>query len=346
MAPETKPQDRNTDGILRYLKDYLSIREQQAIRINPQIANVIDDVGWLQVENLRQVLQESKGFGPERIRVADILVGDDELKRKGLFSHSDQNSIIHEIINRPDEQRGRVAELAIHDMRTLFRAVDPSLENIVQLIQHWLLWDLPDAADLFHFDLQQHRCEFLRSTPISDDLRERYKPIFHKRHEEPLPDRDIIAFELKRLEHTLNHVLTRRAEEKAFMMIIRRDEQAYSASSQEIIKLAKHLKTIETIEKTAGELDHAVVEAYAQALHCTPAEVTKDRVLDIEKKVVADGKRNLQHFLTDDRYLGEAYDYKKTQTLHLRERYEAEAARCEPILKAEPAEEPAEESKT
>jgi hypothetical protein len=332
MTTPTKVQDRNIDGIMHYLQDYLCIRQQQAIRVNPRIANVIDDVVWAQVENLRQILQGLKSFGPERIRVADILVGDDELKRKALFSHSDQNSIVHEIIERADDQKGRVAELAIHDMRTLFRAMDPSLENIVQLIQHWLLWDLPDAADLFHFDLQIARCEYFRNNQATDEICERYRQVLHKRPGEPVTQAEILVFELQRLEHIVNSFVLRRTEEKAYMMIIRRDEMVGSASSIEILRLAEHLRILEALEKESGPLPPPLVEKYAKILGRVPDEVTREQAIDYEKKVIAEGKKRLHGYLTDDRYRGEPYDYKKIQTQQLKERFTAEQKKCEPIL--------------
>ncbi|MGC8841636.1 MAG: hypothetical protein ACP5QZ_09345 [Candidatus Sumerlaeaceae bacterium] len=332
MSMTGRAQDRNVEGILHYLHDYLNVRQQQAIRVNPRIANVIDDVVWAQVENLRQILQGLKSFGPERIRVADILVGDDDLKRKALYSHSDQNSIVHEIINRPDDQHGRVAELAIHDMRTLFRAMDPSLENIVQLIQHWLLWDLPDAADLFHFDLQVARCAYLRSNQLTDEIRERYRAALRKRPGDPIADKDILGFELQRLEHILNAFVVRRTEEKAYMMIIRRDEMVGSASSQEILRLSEHLRILEALEKESGPLAPQMQERYAKLLCRAVDEVTREQAIDYEKKVIAEGKRCLHGYLEDDRYRGEAYDYKKVQMQQLKERFAAEQKKCEPRL--------------
>ena len=143
MAPEARTTDRNLEGILFYLNDYLAIREQQTIRINPAIAGVINDMVWVQVTNLRRVMTKTKAFGPERLRVADILASDDESKRRSLFHHADQNSIIFEIMNKAEDQhRGRVSEMPIHDMRTLFRALNPALEVLVELIQHWILWIL------------------------------------------------------------------------------------------------------------------------------------------------------------------------------------------------------------
>jgi hypothetical protein len=333
---EPRPHDRNVEGILHYMHDYLSVREQQAIRINARIANIIDDIVWSQVANLRIVLEKQKMFGPERIRMADVLVGDDDLKRKALFSHSDQNSIIFEIINKSDEQKRAMAELAIHNLRTFFRALDPSLEMIVELIQHWLLWDLPDAADLHHFDEQLRRLHTLESAPISEDLRNRFRTALHRRPDEPMTNAEILQIELKRLGAIVARVSTRRAEEEAYMMIIRRDEQPYSASNQAIVKLSKHLKTIELLEKTAGELDPQMAEEYSRLLLCKPESVTKEAVVEYEKKVLADGKKSLENFLKDDRYLGEPYDYKKTQAQQLRDRLAAEQKRIDEYVLANP----------
>ncbi len=226
MQPAQRPQDRNVDGILAYIRDYLEVRQQQAVRINPKLANVLQDIIWIQLENLRQVLMRLKAFGGEKFRVADVLAGADDGKRKALLSISDQNSLMPEIINRGDEQTRRVAELAIHDMRTLFRYIDPSLENVVQLIQHWLVWDLPDAADLHHFDEQGRRLETLRGLDLSDDIKARYRPALSKTTDQTVTDEEILGLELRRLELIAARFIGRRNEDEAYQMIIKRCDEA------------------------------------------------------------------------------------------------------------------------
>ena len=176
MAADAKAQDRNLEGIIKRIQDYFAIRTQQSIRVNPGVANVIEDVVWTQVENLRLVLTKTKAFGPERVRVCDILVCEDDNKRRAMFSHSDQNSIISEVLNRADDQRRAMAEYPVHDMRTYYRALNPSLEQIVQLIQHWIIWDLPDAAELHHFEELMRRLEYLRTQDLPDELLAQYRP--------------------------------------------------------------------------------------------------------------------------------------------------------------------------
>jgi len=171
------------------------------------------------------MLTRPKAFGGEKHRVADVLSGGDDMKRKSLLNPSDQHALLPEIINRGDDNTRRVAELTIHDMRSLFRAIDPSLENIVQLIQHWLVWDLADASDLHHFDEQVRRLETLHGIELVEDIKARYRPALGKRADEPVRDEEILQLELKRLEVVAARFISRRAEDEAFQMIIRRSEE-------------------------------------------------------------------------------------------------------------------------
>lgn len=224
-APQAAP-DRNVDGILAYIRDYVRMREQQAVRVNSRLAGIIEDIAWVQLQNLRQLLQKPKAFGGEKYRVADILASADDAKRKAMLGTTDQNSIVSEIINRGDEQTKRVADLAIHDMRTLFRMIDPSLENIVQLIQHWIYWDIPDASDLHHFDEQARRLETLRTIDLSDELRGKYRPALGKSVDQAVSESDVLNFEFKRLEAVCSRFVNRRNEDEGYQMIIGRDDTA------------------------------------------------------------------------------------------------------------------------
>ena len=145
---------------------------------------------------------------------------------------------------------------------------------------------------------------------------------------------DVLKHELKRLEGSVHRFLTRRAEEEPYVMIIRRDDLGGSASSQQIIVLAKHLKTLELMEAGSGPIDQGYIDYYAQTLGCAPADVTRERIVDFEKRVIAEEKRRLQNFLTDERFLGEPFDYKKRQAQDLRERAASEKARCDTIVEA------------
>lgn len=212
--------DRNVDGILHYMRRYMAAREQQVLRINPRLSGLISDVVWLHLEILRTVLQKGKSFGGEKYRVADILTGADEAKRRALLSTSgDQNSIMDEIIER-SEDTGKAGDQSIHDMRTLFRSIDPSLENLVQLIQHWIKWDLPDAADLHAFDEQIRRLHTLRNLQLNDEIRSRYRAALGKSQDANVTDAEIFDMELRRLDQIAARFCNRRLEDEPYELVI------------------------------------------------------------------------------------------------------------------------------
>lgn len=223
----SKSGNRNVEGILHRMEDYLVARKLQTVRLNPDITTVIDDIVWIHLEILSQILEKMKPFGGEKYKVADILAGADESKKRALLSISDQNSIMDEIINRTDDHGKKSGDCgSITDMRTLFRAVSKPLENVVILIQNWIIWDLADAADLHHFDNLSMRLKALKSNAINDQIKARYKPALGKRPEETVSDDEILQFELHQMDILVNKFKNRRAEDEPYQMIIKRDKTA------------------------------------------------------------------------------------------------------------------------
>lgn len=234
MTPVAKPADRNVDGILNHMREYLDAREQQAVRMNSSLENVIKDVAWIHLEILRNVLHKSKAFGGEKYRVADVLAGADEGKRKALLSSSgDQSSIMDEIIDRADDPGKKSVDKSIHDMRSFFRSIDPALENLVTLIQHWMKWDLSDAADQHGFDEQVRRLTALRGIQLNDDLRARYRQALGKTSDEDVSDSEIFQMEMRRLDQIAGRFCGRRSEDEPYQLIICRDEAADEESAGE-----------------------------------------------------------------------------------------------------------------
>ena len=324
MTPEATAHDDAVQGTLFHLRDYLTVRARQAARMNPQIANVVEDIVWTQMIHLRQVLEKLKTFGPERVRVADGLTGDDETRRKALLSHTDQNAVVYEVIDRADQQKsGRVVDMAIHDTRTLFHALNPSLEFIVQLVQHWSYWDLPDAADLYHFDRNARRLAALSAATITDEIRSRYRMAMRLSHDQEMTDNDMVKHELRLLDAVVQRFAQRRSEEEAYVTIIRRDEEPSNAADQEIMKVARHLMAMESLQDTSKDVDPAMLEYFARAMQTTADAVTREQMIDFERRCINEAKRRLQKVIADDRRLGDPYDYKAAQASDLAARFAA-----------------------
>jgi len=88
LAPNNAPT-----LIQKRLNDYLSIRFDQAIRINPRLRTLKQDLTYHEVESLRACLMGEKIFGTTRLLVANILMATTRKKRRGLLSATDQTSI-------------------------------------------------------------------------------------------------------------------------------------------------------------------------------------------------------------------------------------------------------------
>lgn len=214
--------DRNVDGILSYMRQYVALRQAKVVEFNPRFGPVINDITWIHLEILRKVLEKAKVFGGEKYRVADILTGGDDARRRVLLSTTgEQNSIMDDIIERSDES-GKGVDQSIHDMRSLFRCTDPSLERLVQLIQHWVKWDLPDAADLHAFDEQVRRLTALRNYQLNDEVRARYRQALGKGQDAAVSDSDIFEVELRRLDQIAGRFCGRRNEDEPHEWIISR----------------------------------------------------------------------------------------------------------------------------
>jgi len=223
MSLNPKTQKR-VDSILKKIQDYMDIRFTHAVRVNPKIGHVYDDVRWQQLTTLRQILESTKAFGPDRYYVADILCDDNMLRKKALFNATDQNSIFNEVINLKDrmEWEKRAGQLPIHDMRTFYSALDPSLEKIVELIQTWIWWDIADSSGMVAFEHQAIIMKQLQTVPIEGQILEHYQKTLKKAASE-LDRKMILQYEFDRLENIYKEYQERRTEEAGFQMILKRD---------------------------------------------------------------------------------------------------------------------------
>ena len=80
---------------------------------------------------------------------------------------------------------------------------------------------------------------------------------------------------------------------------------------------------LERLESLEGELPDELRASYAAKLNVHEADATRELAIDHEKRGIAEAKRLLEHYLEDDRLLGEPFDYKKHQTEVLKERFAA-----------------------
>ena len=223
MALNPKTQKR-LDGILKHIQDYMDARYAHAARSNPKVSQVYFDIRWQQLTALRLILESTKAYGPDRYYVADILCEENVMRKKSLFNPTDQNSILNEIINLKDkeEKQRRAGQLPIHDMRTFYSALDPSLERIVELIQIWIWWDLADASDMVAFEHQVLVLKQLRDVKLEGAIMEHYQKALKKPASE-INRKMVLQFEFDKLESLYKQFDERRQMDAGYQMIVKRD---------------------------------------------------------------------------------------------------------------------------
>lgn len=316
----TPLQQKRVEGIRDIVHDYLDVRFAHASRINPTISHVYKDLSWQQLETLRHILSETKMFGPVRYLVADVFASDDESKKYALFNPADQNSILNEIVNIKEElKETRAGILDIKDMRSLYTALDPSLEHIVELIQTCIWWDLPDAVDLFNFDQEYQRIVALQKREIDDKISDYYHKLFHKSRDTEITKEGILEYEFERLKHIYDRFHKRRDEEPGFRIIIKRDPLPEDNIYSLIEDSRNHYQAKEKIQNLP-ELDKESKTHYAQALSLTPKEIDVEKAVKFEEAQLDRKLGELQEALKNKRTLGEPYDYKRAQLEKLQDR--------------------------
>ncbi|MBN1866199.1 hypothetical protein JW916_02790 [Candidatus Sumerlaeota bacterium] len=312
----TEEQQHRIDGIVKHLNDFLDKRFSQARRINPKVGVVEADVRWHQVQTVREVLASSRGYGPLRIMVCDVLCSSDEPKKRDLFDPVNQSSIQNEIVPQKDEseRQRRAGQLEIRDVKTFYSALDPSLEKIVVLLQTWLWWDLRDAADLHRFDVQVSRLRDLREAELDDNLLKYYKQEMRVRPGVELTKHEILAFELRRTREIVDAFRERRHEEHGYQVIVVSQECEGSTEANALcIRLAKRLMAIEKIKAQKSDLDAQVRQYYASQLGFSADLVTREAVLDFEQHQAARERQNLGEHLSSAARMGETVSDKASK---------------------------------
>ena len=322
MADLTLQQQRRVEGIVELIQEFLSARFEHAIRVNPSIVHVYQDLSWQQLVTLKQILSRTKAFGPLRFYVCDILASDDDAKKRALFLPTDQNTIMNEIVNlQEDKKETRHGILTVRDMRSFYRALDPSLERIVEVVQTMIWWDMPDAADMFSFDHEYQRVVKLAKQPLTDKIIDYYRKQMKRSPDMELSRNDILEYEVSKLEAILIKLRTRCDNEPGFQIIIKRDVISAKGIDDLVFRLATHTNNLKKIE-AMNDLSDELREMYAKTLKITPQDVTRDIVIMFEKNTIEQLKGKLKDMLNMGQALGEPYNLKTRKVEQIEKRFE------------------------
>jgi hypothetical protein len=302
------------EGIIAELSNYFEIRYQQITRIKLGLKSMYADLLWQQMAKVREVISGEKMFGPVRVRVADILGSRDEAKRHAVMGPIDQSSILNELI--PEQEEGaarRPGFLSVRTMRALYTSVDPSLGPVIELTDIWLWWDILDATDIFNSKEQKKLIERLKGAEITASVQNFYHGAMGRRDDRPLTRDEILSFEFVYLESLWKNFMQRRAEEKSYMMVIKREPIGGEDSVDElIVTLSRHITARQRLGHEGG-LDDRLREYYAKVLKCEAAQVKGEQAIAHEDLAIIQLRDDLRMGLERGEVLGAPYDYKHRQ---------------------------------
>ncbi len=303
-----------TEGIIAELSNYFEIRFEQITRIKPALRSMYADLLWMQMLKVREVLAGEKMFGPIRLRVAEILASRDEAKRHAVMGPIDQASILNELI--PEQEEGgarRPGFLSVRTMRALYTSVDPALGPVIELTDIWLWWDILDAADVFNFKEGKKLIERRKSDEVTRALSDYYHQAMGRRDDRAVTREEILTFEFLYIESLWKAFMQRRAEEKSYMLIPKRDPLGGQDSVDELVlTLSRHIAARQKVMQDGG-LDDRLREYYAKVLRCDPASLRAEQCRAHEDLTIMRLRDDLKLALERGVALGEPYDYKRWQ---------------------------------
>ncbi|HBF34907.1 TPA: hypothetical protein DDW35_10140 [Candidatus Sumerlaeota bacterium] len=328
----TDQQQQQIDGIIAHLDDFLDKRFDQAIRVMPRLAAAESDIRWHQVATIRQILEEAKGFGPERISVCHLLCSPDEEKKRALFSPVNQVSLLNEIIPADDESKkdshsggSTGTQLEIRNVKLFYKALDPTLDRIIVLLQTWIWWDLRDAAELYRFDMQEYRIQSLITRQLDARVIEYYRQEMNAKAGVEIARTDILRFELGRTKEIIDYFQHARTQEKGFQVVVVSEERSGSTEADTTcVRLAKRIMAIDKMRAQKDEeLDGQLKAYYAAQMGVPPEQMTRETAVDYEEMLARRDRQALTDYLVSGCQMGKTSNYKKLKEEDMKVRFEA-----------------------
>ncbi|MCC6546299.1 hypothetical protein IT570_03935 [Candidatus Sumerlaeota bacterium] len=316
---QTPLQKRAVEAIMAKMQSYLDMRFQQIRRINSKVDAIWDDLTWQQLSQLRTSLSGDKGFGPQRFHVGELFLSDDQRRIRELLSVKSQNSLLGEIVEEKEKDTHRTGGgLEVHDMRTLFHAIDPGLDKMIGLVQTFIWWDLEDAVDLARFEKKVGIVRAFEENGITDEMADYYRELIGV-DKKPSAE-EVILHECRMLARTLELFRLRRNSEHGYQMIVKREMQAAENPDVIIEATANQMGMLRAL-RGGKELDSVLKEQFAKALGCEPSAVTTERATSFLDSTVQANKKRLRTGLMGSGS-GQPYNVKRAQLEEMEKRFE------------------------
>lgn len=304
---------------MQRMQQYLDTRYQQLRRINQKAEAIWEDVTWQQLSSLRVTLEGEKAFGPVRFHVAETLVSDDARRIREFFSSKSQQCLLGEIVESKEGEGHKThGAMEIHDMRTLFRSMDPHIESIVALVQTFIWWDLEDAADMARFEKKIGLIQVVEQSGLDEELTAYYREQMQV-PDKPLSPEEVISHEVKALGRTVEGFRARRETDRGYQVIVARETTQVENPDLLIPALANQLNLFATLSNGSA-LDPGLAEQFGKAMGIPGAQVTNEKARTFLENTINGNKKRLRNALAGGGS-GSPYNFKRRQLDDIERRY-------------------------
>jgi hypothetical protein len=318
-VPGAKPVNQNTENIIRHLNEYISIRFDHATRINPHLVHTKEDLIYHEMENVRRCLNSNKIYGPIRLMVSDVFMGDDQVKRRNLMSPSDQTSIQVELVSHVQDSKMEATrgQIKIHDLKTYYASINPELDEMMDLLETWIWWDIYDSVEIARFEHKLGIIQYVRQGKMSDKMRVKYTMLIrppHETEEKPRPasDDEVILHEHARLVEIQENWSYRRKSEWGYMFVLKRDELEAPGQGEMIRRITEKIREYNSIKSM--ETDHGeLLDPYAAVFKIPADQVHREQVLELVQNQLIQIERDMLCQVDRDTRLGPPYNFKSQQ---------------------------------
>ncbi len=316
----TEYQHRCVELIIGQIREYLGLRYAQTTRANPRFKECWADLEWQQIQQVRNILENDKAWGPKRYVVAELLCGDDKQKIKDLFTATNQNTIQTEVVEKHEKITHTTGDvMEIHDFRTLYEAIDPAIATITSVMQVYIWWDMLDAAHCARFQLKLERVKEIESGNIAP-WRDYYIDLLRTPESEP-STQDMLLYELAELKYSVDQFQRRREGESGYQIIIARAGIGTDEGTDRLIStIARQQVLLKSIEEGTAP-DDRVKQQIARALNTDVEHLTTEQVTKYLKSLMAEEKGKLRAAL-DVESEGEPYNFKLAQAEAMKKKFE------------------------
>jgi hypothetical protein len=311
--------------LMKIMTEYLNLRVAHLYRVSESIRGQLDDLTYQMLSQIEAAIEGTRPFGGVRYELVDILIGDHVDKRRALLTPTDQNTMINDFIDKAEEAKDKTTTLsAIKDIRTLYNHFDPKLDLIIEALQSFVWIDFPDVISTANCEVSMASlAEIMKNKAVPDGLKRRTNRQLNRPLDGDLSLEEAILLHAHRVQVNVKLLKAARTAEEPYMRMIRREIQVSENEgvNQLIMKCATHLHNATQVQK-GNEVSDQQKAAYGQAMGVDPAKITKESVIQFERKNLLDSRNRLAGELMTHSNAGPPVNHKELQLRDLMARFE------------------------